>query len=81
MIGSNGFCPGSKALREPTPEEMPCPNCGESVEIWTHELKATCPKCGGTVMREVMPSCIDWCKFAKECVGEEVYAKLKGSKE
>ena len=63
------------------PEEHPCPQCGGDVEVWTHELKATCPHCGATVFKEKSPSCIDWCQYAKECVGEELYAKLVEGKE
>lgn len=78
MIGDKGFCPGSKLLREPMPEDITCQECRGSVEIWTHELKATCPNCGATVFRERAPSCIDWCRFAEECIGPELYAQIKG---
>ena len=71
------FCPGSRNFREPTPEEIPCPNCGYQVEIWTKELVRPCPNCGTRVFREQRPSCIDWCPYAKECVGPEVYATLR----
>lgn len=75
-------CPGSKAIKNPVPENMPCPNCGYEVEIWTDELKATCPKCKTKVFREAQVSCIDWCPYAKDCVGPEVYERLKpGAKE
>lgn len=78
---SPGFCPGSKGLREPTPENVKCPQCGYEVEIWTHELMRHCPECNTPVMRPQKASCIDWCSFAKECVGPQLYAKLKPSKE
>ncbi len=81
MMFNNGFCPGSKVLREPTPEEYPCPQCGYKVEIWTHELERNCPQCGTTVFKERTPSCIDWCQYARECVGEETYARLVEEKE
>lgn len=75
-------CPGSKTIRNPVPENITCPNCGHEVEIWTDELKATCPNCKTKVFRERQISCIDWCPYAKECVGPEVYEKLKpGAKE
>jgi hemerythrin-like domain-containing protein len=47
------------------------------VEIWTDELKATCPGCGNKVFRAQQASCIDWCPHAKECVGPEAYERLR----
>ena len=70
-------CPGSRAIRKPIPEDIKCPKCGRDVEIWTDELKATCPNCGEKVFREQEISCIDWCPQAKECVGPEVYERLR----
>ncbi len=70
-------CPGSRTIREPRPEYISCPDCGREVEIWTDELKATCPGCGNKVLRAQQASCIDWCPHAKECVGPEVYQRLR----
>ncbi len=70
-------CPGSRTIREPIPEYIKCPDCGAEVEIWTDELKATCRNCGGKVYRAQQASCIDWCPHAKECVGPEVYERLR----
>lgn len=70
-------CPGSRTIREPRPEFMKCSNCGAEVEIWTDELKATCPNCRTKVYRAQQVSCIDWCPHAKECVGPEVYERLR----
>jgi len=70
-------CPGSCDIREPRPEFVNCPDCGREVEIWTDELKAKCPGCGSKVFRAQQASCIDWCPHAKECVGPEVYERLK----
>ncbi len=70
-------CPGSRTIREPIPENINCTNCGAEVEIWTDELKATCPKCGQKVYRAQQASCIDWCPHAKECVGPEAYERLR----
>lgn len=66
-------CPGSKAIRQPLPEFIKCPFCSEEVEIWTDEIKAACPKCKKTVVREQATSCLEWCAYAKECVGDEAY--------
>jgi NADH pyrophosphatase NudC (nudix superfamily) len=71
-------CPGSGGIRTPIPSLKPCPRCGQEVEIWSDELKAKCANCGATVFREAVPSCIDWCKAAKECLGEAKYNQLKG---
>ncbi len=49
--------------------------------MFSDEQKTECPKCGVEVFREEVPSCIDWCKSAKECIGEEKYNELKGAKE
>lgn len=73
----DGKCPGSGSLRQPVPGFINCPDCGTEVEIWTDELRATCPKCGTRVFREQQPSCIDWCSYAEQCVGPEVYQRLK----
>lgn len=70
-------CPGSGSIRNPVPENIPCPQCGREVEIWTDEKKGVCPGCKTTVLRERKMSCIDWCPYAKECVGPEVYERLK----
>ena len=63
-------CPGSKNIRQPKPEYIKCPSCGEEVEIWTDEIKTICLKCKAAVMRKEESSCLEWCKYAKECVGE-----------
>ena len=73
-------CPGSGNIRTPIPTLKKCPNCGEEVEIWSDELKTRCTQCGTTVFREAVPSCIEWCHAAKECLGEEKYNKLMKGK-
>lgn len=74
-------CPGSLGFVQPKPEMFRCPSCGREVEIWSDEAMASCPVCSKTVFRPGMQSCLDWCKHAKECVGEEKlnqYTKMKG---
>lgn len=73
-------CPGAKRFRQPEPEIVRCPFCGEEVEIWTDEIRVTCPNCKNTVMRQEGPSCLDWCRYAKECVGERVYSRYMQNK-
>jgi predicted RNA-binding Zn-ribbon protein involved in translation (DUF1610 family) len=67
------FCPGAKILRQPQPEMFDCPSCGEEVEIWTDEIRGVCPNCGQAVFRDGFMSCLEWCKFAQDCIGEEAY--------
>lgn len=66
-------CPGSKTIRQPQPEFIKCPFCSEEVEIWTDEIKATCTKCKKVIVRDQGTSCLEWCSYAKECVGDEIY--------
>ncbi len=67
------ICPGARQLRSPTPDSIPCPSCGYSVEIWSDEARATCPKCKQNVVREGFSSCLDWCAKGKECVGATIF--------
>lgn len=69
-------CPGSARIKSPVPEEFLCPNCGSSVEIWSHEFKATCDNCGRVVFRQKTPTCIQRCQYAIQCVGEKTYREL-----
>jgi DNA-directed RNA polymerase subunit RPC12/RpoP len=70
-------CPGSQDIKQPKPEEIKCRNCGSDVEIWTDESETTCKKCGKMNSRLIGPTCLDWCAFAKECVGEDKYRRIK----
>jgi hypothetical protein len=78
-IGSSSFaCPGSAGIKDPTLELVKCLSCGEENEIFTDENSVLCDNCQKIVLRSQDPSCIDWCKWAKECIGEEKYKELKG---
>jgi phage FluMu protein Com len=79
MLNSN-FCPGAKDFRQPKPISLKCPFCGELLEIWTDEVKTICPKCKKIVFKEMPQSCVDWCKYAKSCLGEELYQKYLDNK-
>jgi hypothetical protein len=73
LIVDHQSCPGAKFLRQPKPEIFECPSCGEEVEIWTDEIRGVCSNCGRVMFREGAMSCLEWCKFAQDCVGEETY--------
>jgi len=68
-------CPGAAHIRTPTLEIKKCPQCGEEVEIFSNEMQVECGNCGLTIYND-LESCVQWCKYAKECVGEELYKKL-----
>jgi transposase len=68
-------CPGSENLRTPSPSIRRCPECGEEVEIFSPDIKVVCTNCG-FIMYNDIARCIHWCKYAKECVGEDIYRKL-----
>ena len=70
-------CPGQD-MRNLRVELYKCPNCGAEVEIFSDELKAKCPKCGQKVYRDRVPSCIEWCAMARQCLGEERWKQLTG---
>ncbi|GBE39260.1 MAG TPA: phosphohydrolase [Nitrospirae bacterium] len=70
-------CPGSTEIKQPKPEDIKCRYCGKVIEIWSDETEVTCRHCGKMNSRVMAPTCIEWCAFAKECVGEEKYRRLK----
>jgi NADH pyrophosphatase NudC (nudix superfamily) len=69
-------CPGAGNIRTPTIKIKKCPECGEELEIFSTDIKVHCSNCGFTVYND-LDSCIQWCKYAEKCVGEELYKKLK----
>ncbi len=80
-MSSNGVntmakeCPGSRIIKDPTPEEIVCPFCLTVVEIWSDESEVDCINCGQALIKEITQSCLDWCPKAQECVGKERFAK------
>ena len=66
-------CPGSASFKQPQPETFKCPSCGSEAEIWTDEVAHACSSCGKEVYKTGMQSCMEWCKLAEECMGEEKY--------
>lgn len=65
---------------QPKPDMFRCPSCGRDVEIWSDEAMGDCPACKKTVFRPGMQSCLDWCKHAKECVGEKKLSQYTSMK-
>jgi hypothetical protein len=71
-------CPGAASILKPTLILKNCPECGEENELLSTEAKRKCSKCGFMIYNDVV-SCVQWCEYAKECVGEELYNRLMGN--
>lgn len=68
-------CPGSSNILMPTIKLKTCPECGGEVEVVSTDMQTNCPDCGFTTYNNVV-SCVQWCAFAKECLGEQLYERL-----
>jgi len=70
-------CPGQddKNLK---PEILHCPGCGYEIEIFSDEIRVRCPRCKILACRDRLPSCINWCKSARECTGDITKSKKGG---
>ncbi len=73
-------CPGAGNIRTPTLKIKKCPECGSEIEIFSTDVSVTCKSCGFTIYED-LESCIQWCKYAEQCVGEELYRELKKKEE
>ena len=69
-------CPGTFNVKTPTLKIKKCPECGSDVELFSIDTLIKCEKCGFSVYNDIQ-NCIQWCKYAKDCVGEELYRKMK----
>jgi ribosomal protein S27E len=76
VIGMTSKCPGQD-FRNLRVQLYKCPGCGTEIEIFSDEIKVKCHKCGETVYREKIPSCIEWCASARQCLGEEKWKELR----
>ena len=65
-----GGCQGKP--RTPTIHEKICPQCGSVIEMFSIDTEMACEKCGFVAYNDSL-SCVQWCKYAKQCVGEEMY--------
>ncbi len=68
-------CPGAINIRTPTLKLKNCPECGGEIEIFSIDVNVKCSNCGFTIYNDI-ESCIKWCRYAEECVGEELYSKI-----
>jgi len=69
-------CPGQDA-RKAMPEKIVCASCGYEAEIFSDEIKVKCAQCKQLICKDKLPSCVDWCKAARDCIGETRWKQLK----
>ena len=58
--------------RTPTIHEKICPVCGSIIELFSIDTEMPCENCGFVAYNDTL-SCVQWCQYAKQCVGEEMY--------
>ena len=39
------------------------------------DTEAVCENCGTVIYNDTL-SCVQWCKYARQCVGDETYERL-----
>ena len=61
--------------KTPTISEKICPRCGHEIELFSIDTEAKCEHCGFVAYNDAL-SCVQWCQYAKSCVGEEMYEKM-----
>ena len=61
--------------KEITLTERVCPKCGNIIELFSVDTEVACDKCGFVAYNDTL-SCVQWCKYAKQCVGEEMYEAM-----
>ena len=61
--------------RTPTLEEKRCPRCGSLIEIFSVDTEAVCENCGQVIYNDTL-SCVQWCQYARKCVGDEMYEHM-----
>ena len=61
--------------RTPTIIEKICPNCGHEIELFSIDTQMPCEHCGFVAYNDTL-SCVQWCQYARQCVGDEMYEKM-----
>jgi ribosomal protein S27AE len=68
-------CPGADNIRTPTIKTKICPNCGGEIDLFSSEMQAVCDRCGFVAYNDTK-SCLKWCQYARQCVGDELYEQF-----
>ena len=51
------------------------PQCGELIEMFSIDTQMACEKCGFIAYNDTL-SCVQWCQYARKCVGDEMYEHM-----
>ena len=68
-----GGCQGKPTT--PTIHEKVCPNCGETIELFSIDTERACEHCGFVAYNDTL-SCVQWCQYARKCVGDAMYEHM-----
>ena len=55
--------------------EKICPQCGNMIELFSVDTQVACDTCGFVAYNDTL-SCVQWCKQARKCVGEDMYTHM-----
>ena len=61
--------------KEITINERVCPHCGNIIELFSVDTEVACDKCGFVAYNDTL-SCVQWCQYARKCVGDEMYERM-----
>ena len=68
-----GGCQGKP--KTPTIQEKICPQCGSLIEMFSIDTQMACEKFGFVAYNDTL-SCVQWCEYARQCVGDEMYEHM-----
>ena len=52
-----------------------CPQCGSIIELFSIDTEVACENCGFVAYNDTL-SCVQWCQYARKCVGDEMYEHM-----
>ena len=61
--------------KTPTIIEKICPQCGHEIELFSIDTQRPCEHCGFVAYNDTL-SCVQWCQYARKCVGDEMYEQM-----
>ena len=68
-------CPGAENIRTPSLTTKICPVCGGDIDLFSIDMQGVCEQCGFVAFNDTK-SCVKWCKYARECVGDALYERF-----